>query len=75
MKKMLQFLGRMLISLTGLSAVAAFAADDYSGNWGPATGSQLPVLEAYDQEGQLQTLDSLTGDQGLLLFLNRSADW
>lgn len=75
MKTMLKSIARMLVSLAGLSAVAAFAADEYSGNWGPATGSQLPVLEAYDQEGQLQTLESLTGDQGLLLFLNRSADW
>jgi hypothetical protein len=75
MNTMLKSIGRTFLSLTGLSAVLAFAADEYSENWGPATGSQLPVLEAYDQAGRLQTLESLSGDQGLLLFLNRSADW
>ena len=63
-----------LISLTGLTATMAMA-DDYSDQWGPATGAQLPVLEAYDQSGELRTLDNLTGERGLLLFLNRSADW
>lgn len=74
MNTMLRSLGKTLISLAGLSAAVVFA-DEYSDGWGPATGSQLPVLEAYDQAGQLQTLASLSGDQGLLLFLNRSADW
>ena len=41
MKTMLKLFARTLISLLGLSAVVAFAADDYSGNWGPATGSRL----------------------------------
>lgn len=63
-----------LIGLSSLSGAFAFA-DEYSGNWGPEVGSQLPLLQAYDQAGQLQTLESLTGEQGLLLFLNRSADW
>jgi hypothetical protein len=35
----------------------------------------LPVLEAPDQTGTVRTLDDLAGDHGLLLFLNRSADW
>ena len=69
----------ILVSLTGLTAGVLFAgaasADDYSDNWGPAVGSPLPLLEAYDQSGTLRTLDDLSGEQGLLLFLNRSADW
>ena len=50
-------------------------ADDYSAGWGPAVGSMMPVLEAPDHTGKVRTLDDLTGDQGLLLFLSRSADW
>ena len=61
-----------MISVSGLSTVMA---DEYSASWGPAVGSQLPVLEAPDQSGALRTLDDLAGEQGLLLFLNRSADW
>ena len=63
-----------LVSLTGLSAASALA-DDYSDGWGPQVGSILPVLEAPDQSGRMRTLDNLSGEQGLLLFLNRSADW
>ncbi len=63
-----------LVSLTGLSAMVALA-DDYSDDWGPAIGTRLPVLEAPDQTGRVRTLDDLSGEQGLLLFLNRSADW
>ena len=51
------------------------AADDYAGSWGPEVGVHLPVLAAKDQAGMPQTLSSLTGQQGLLLFMNRSADW
>ena len=55
------------------SEVAAEA--DYNSEWGPAIGSTLPLLEAIDQAGQVRKLDDLAGEQGLLLFLNRSADW
>ena len=53
----------------------AAIADDYSDQWGPQIGSQLPVLEAYDQAGVLRNLDNLSGENGLLLILSRSADW
>jgi hypothetical protein len=65
---------KLVLSLTGLSATFAMA-DEYSEQWGPTVGSELIVLEAYDQSGQLRTLTNLTGERGLLLFLNRSADW
>jgi hypothetical protein len=51
------------------------SADDFSADWGPELGTQLTVLKAYDQAGTLRTLDNLAGEQGLVLFLNRSADW
>jgi hypothetical protein len=63
----------VLAVLSGLPAMAF--GSEYSSNWGPAAGSQLPVLEARDQTGQLRTLDDLSGENGLLLLLNRSADW
>ena len=64
------------LSLGGLLLSSAGAwASEYSESWGPAVGSVLPVLEAPDQTGTVRTLADLTGEQGLLLFLNRSADW
>ena len=71
----LRYLLTVALSITGVCTPVFAAAEDYAEQWGPAIGSTLPVLEAYDQSGQLRTLDNLTGQRGLLLFLNRSADW
>lgn len=70
-----RFIGSV-ISLGGLLLSSGGAwASEFSDSWGPAVGSTLPVLEAPDQTGTVRTLDDLAGEQGLLLFLNRSADW
>jgi len=66
---------RMLAVLAAAVLSAVSWADDFADAWGPSVGSPLPVLEAPDQTGTLRTLDDLSGEQGLLLFLNRSADW
>ena len=63
----------MSLSSLALGANAALA-DEFSEAWGPAVGTVVS-LEAPDQTGELRTLDDLAGEQGLLLFLNRSADW
>jgi peroxiredoxin len=46
-------------------------------NWAPdlAVGSKIPVLEAPDQNGDMQRLDTLAGAKGLVLLFNRSFDW
>ena len=61
--------------MLSLLVVALPAAADYADDWGPALGSSLPMLEAPDHDGEIRDLASLAGDQGLLLFLSRSADW
>jgi|AntAceMinimDraft_12_1070368.scaffolds.fasta_scaffold225897_2 hypothetical protein len=38
-------------------------------------GSNLPLIEAPDTQGVLQTNDTLMGENGLLLQFNRSSDW
>ena len=45
--------------------------------WAPdfPEGSIIPILDAPDQNGQLQNLDSLSGEKGLMLFFSRSFDW
>ena len=48
---------------------------DYHDDWGPVVGSVLPRLEANDHTGALRNLENLAGEGGLLLLLNRSADW
>lgn len=46
-------------------------------DWAPdyPVGATIPLLEAPDQDGEVQTLASLTGEKGLLLAFNRSFDW
>ena len=50
-------------------------ADSYQNNWGPEVGSQIALLAAKDQNGDVQQLKDLAGSQGVLIFYNRSADW
>ncbi|MEQ8859898.1 MAG: hypothetical protein RIC56_14740 [Pseudomonadales bacterium] len=65
----------LALLLVFLGATARAAEPAYVDAWGPAVGSELPLLEALDQDGERRTLADLSGRQGLLLFLNRSADW
>ena len=52
------------------------AREDTRGyEWGPRVGQPLPHLAASAQSGTTRNLEDLAGEQGLLLFLNRSADW
>ncbi len=64
----------LLLTLLVLMASPA-RADDYVNEWAPPVGSPMPLLDAPDHTGSQRNLASLSGEQGLLLFLNRSADW
>ena len=42
---------------------------------GPAVGARIPDFSTKDQNGRVQTFQSLRGPKGLLLLFARSADW
>ncbi len=65
------------IAAGALAAMAqlAFANPEYLELWGPAVGTEAPLLAADDQDGNRQTLESLAGPNGLLLVFSRSVDW
>jgi len=42
---------------------------------GPQVGEQVPAFNLSDQNGQIQTLDSIKGSNGTMLLFHRSADW
>ncbi len=68
----------MLGFLTIFGINTSVVADEdvsYLHAWGPSIGTQLPALKAQDQTGTWRDFESLKGKQGLLLFMNRSADW
>jgi peroxiredoxin len=52
------------------SSFYARAAD-----YGLQPGAKAPAFTLKDQDGKAQTLESLSGPNGLLILFNRSADW
>ena len=70
--------GAATLLVTVLSTAAPFAqADqgDYADAWGPSLNASIPLLAASDQNGELQDIASLTGENGLLVLFKRSAVW
>ena len=67
---------RILLAILAMSLThLASANEEHAANWGPKVGSTAPMLEAEDQAGKTQTLNSLKGPKGLLVVFNRSVDW
>lgn len=42
---------------------------------GPQVGDQAPNFSLPDQNGRVQTRDSILGPNGAILLFHRSADW
>ena len=42
---------------------------------GPQVGEQVPTFSLPDQNGQVQSLESILGPNGAILLFHRSADW
>lgn len=68
-------LRRTLLPLVWVACVAESYAADHVAQWGPPLGSEIPLLQASDQDGKPRELANLRGERGFLLFFNRSADW
>ena len=42
---------------------------------GPQVGDQVPDFGLPDQFGEIQTLESIMGEQGAMIVFHRSANW
>ncbi len=42
---------------------------------GPQVGEIVPAFNLPDQQGQMQNLDSIRGENSTMLVFHRSADW
>ena len=42
---------------------------------GPQVGDQVPDFSLHDQFGEIQTLESIMGEQGAMIMFHRSASW
>jgi hypothetical protein len=60
-------------SLVFLAWAVALAAQ--TPKTGPEPGVKIPAFSLPDQNGQVQTLQSVMGPKGVLLVFYRSADW
>jgi hypothetical protein len=71
MLKMKQFKGVLLLT------TLVWLGQGQAAEWATAlpNGATLPMIEAPDTQGLLQTNDTLMGENGLLLQFNRSSDW
>ncbi|PCJ28194.1 MAG: hypothetical protein COA96_01415 [SAR86 cluster bacterium] len=67
--------GKFLLALILLGTFQISLAQDFV--WAPdfPVGESVPSISALDQNGDLQTIDDLMGEKGLLFLLNRSFDW
>ncbi len=50
-------------------------AQPFAQKTGPAIGAPIPAIQADDQNGKTQKLESLRGPKGTILLFIRSADW
>ena len=66
-------LATLLLGSSGLLAQSRTAIDVAS--LGPQVGERVPQFSLPDQNGQIQTLDSIMGPNGAMLLFHRSADW
>ena len=58
-----------------IGACSQGGESQYTADWGPAVGTKAPLLAANDQDGQAQSLATLTGTNGVLVVFNRSVKW
>ena len=42
---------------------------------GPQVGEQVPEFSLPDQNGEMRSLESISGPKGAMLLFHRSADW
>ena len=72
----LSLLRRLRAAAAALSGALALAVPSFADDIGPAVGAAIPDgFSAADHTGAQKTLADLAGEEGLILFFVRSADW
>ena len=66
---------KMMLGGAALGMATCLGAAEYEDAWGPPVGAALPPIAALDQHGVERDFASLAGENGLALFIARSADW
>ena len=68
-------MSRFLLTLMLLGSFQVSIAQDFI--WAPdfPVGASVPEISAQNQDGNVQSFDSLKGKKGMLLMMSRSFDW
>jgi hypothetical protein len=72
--KLTTFSFLLLFSVPGLTSAQSRTAIDVH-SLGPQVGERVPEFRLPDQNGRIQTLESIMGPNGAMLLFHRSADW
>ncbi len=72
--KLITFLFLLLIAAPVLTNAQTRAPIDVQ-SLGPQVGERVPEFRLPDQNGRIQTLESIMGPNGAMLLFHRSADW
>ena len=72
--KLTTFSFLLLFSVSGLTSAQSRTAIDVH-SLGPQVGERVPEFRLPDQNGRIQTLESIMGPNGAMLLFHRSADW
>ncbi len=64
----------LLLGFSTLAAAQSREAIDVA-SLGPQIGERVPDFNLPDQSGQVHSLDSIMGPNGVMLVFYRSADW
>jgi len=64
----------LLTAITSMALAQERTPVDVS-KLGPQVGERIPEFTLPDQDGQLQSLESVRGPNGSLILFHRSADW
>jgi cytochrome oxidase Cu insertion factor (SCO1/SenC/PrrC family) len=67
-------LATLLLGFSTLAAAQSREAIDVA-SLGPQIGERVPDFNLPDQSGQVHSLDSIMGPNGVMLVFFRSADW
>ena len=65
----------LAISVSGIACEAQSRTPVDVASLGPQVGEQVPAFSLRDQNGEVQTLDSILGPNGAILLFHRSANW
>ena len=75
MLKFLRVTIATFLSIVAATGVSAERQRIIVAELGPQVGENVPDFKLSDQFGEIQTLDSVMGPNGLMLLFHRSADW